>query len=133
MTGRLADAQPSYVGDPFELCDVSATRSASGGRPTCDTASPTRSGSRPGGDSHRVTRGTVAAKGVIIAWLVARGLGEATVSYKLRDWLFSRQRYWGEPIPILHGPNGELRALSDDELPLLLPEVEKYRPASLGG
>jgi len=75
--------------------------------------------------------GIVAAKRVIIDWLVARGLGEATVSYKLRDWLFSRQRYWGEPIPILHGPNGELRALSDDELPLLLPEVENYRPASM--
>jgi leucyl-tRNA synthetase len=71
------------------------------------------------------------AKRTIIDWLVERGLGAATVSYKLRDWLFSRQRYWGEPIPILHGPDGSLRALSDDELPLLLPEVENYRPASM--
>jgi len=68
------------------------------------------------------------AKDRIIAWLEERGAGEAAVSYKLRDWLFSRQRYWGEPIPILHGPEGELRALTDEELPLLLPEIEDYRP-----
>ncbi|MFV2066556.1 MAG: class I tRNA ligase family protein, partial [Pirellulales bacterium] len=55
----------------------------------------------------------------------------ATVSYKLRDWLFSRQRYWGEPIPILHGPDGEMRTVPDDDLPLLLPEVDDYRPASM--
>ena len=71
------------------------------------------------------------AKRSIIDWLVERGLGAATVSYKLRDWLFSRQRYWGEPIPILHGPKGELRAVSDHDLPLLLPEVEHYRPSSM--
>ncbi len=71
------------------------------------------------------------AKRAIVGWLAERGLGAATVSYKLRDWLFSRQRYWGEPIPILHGPDGELRAVGDDELPLLLPEVEDYRPASM--
>jgi leucyl-tRNA synthetase len=50
------------------------------------------------------------------------------VTYKLRDWLFSRQRYWGEPIPILHGPNGELVAVPEDQLPLRLPEVDDYRP-----
>ena len=61
---------------------------------------------------------------------MANACGEATVSYKLRDWLFSRQRYWGEPIPILHGPDGELRALTDAELPLLLPEIDDYRPAA---
>ncbi|OFW66135.1 MAG: leucine--tRNA ligase [Actinobacteria bacterium RBG_16_68_21] len=70
------------------------------------------------------------AKRKIIEWLVANACGEATVSYKLRDWLFSRQRYWGEPIPILHGPDGELRALTDAELPLLLPEIDDYRPAA---
>jgi len=68
------------------------------------------------------------AKPRMAAWLEEQGCGTAAVSYKLRDWLFSRQRYWGEPIPILHGPGGELRALGDDELPLLLPEVEDYRP-----
>ncbi|NHZ70584.1 MAG: leucine--tRNA ligase [Proteobacteria bacterium] len=68
------------------------------------------------------------AKARIIQWLEVNGHGEGTITYKLRDWLFSRQRYWGEPIPILHGPNGELRAVPDDELPLRLPEVDDYRP-----
>lgn len=71
------------------------------------------------------------AKRAIIDWLGANGHGEGAVSYKLRDWLFSRQRYWGEPIPILHGPDGELRPVDDADLPLLLPEVEEYRPASM--
>jgi leucyl-tRNA synthetase len=71
------------------------------------------------------------AKTRTIEWLEAEAYGTATISYKLRDWLFSRQRYWGEPIPILHGPDGEMRAVSDADLPLLLPEVEDYRPASL--
>jgi leucyl-tRNA synthetase len=75
--------------------------------------------------------GVVAAKEKIIAWLEAEGYGHGTVSYKLRDWLFSRQRYWGEPIPILHGPDGEMRMVDDADLPLLLPEVEDYRPASM--
>jgi leucyl-tRNA synthetase len=72
--------------------------------------------------------GVAAAKGRMTDWLVEHGYGEATVSYKLRDWLFSRQRYWGEPIPILHGPDGELRAVPDGELPLLLPEIDDFRP-----
>ena len=71
-----------------------------------------------------------AAKRAIIDWLAAGGHGEATVSYKLRDWLFSRQRYWGEPIPILHGPDGELRPVADEDLPLLLPEIEDYHPGA---
>jgi leucyl-tRNA synthetase len=70
------------------------------------------------------------AKARIIRWLETNGHGEGTITYKLRDWLFSRQRYWGEPIPILHGPNGELRAVAEDELPLDLPEVDDYRPSS---
>ena len=53
-----------------------------------------------------------------------RGAGVATVQYKLRDWLFSRQRYWGEPFPILHGPEGQVRAVEESELPVLLPEME---------
>ena len=56
------------------------------------------------------------------------GLGEAKVQYKLRDWLFSRQRYWGEPFPILHGEDGEVRAVEAAELPVLLPEMEDFRP-----
>ncbi|MCB1245669.1 MAG: leucine--tRNA ligase, partial [Acidimicrobiia bacterium] len=68
------------------------------------------------------------AKARIIAWLEINGHGRGTITYKLRDWLFSRQRYWGEPIPILHGPNGELRAVADEELPLRLPEIDDYKP-----
>ncbi len=64
----------------------------------------------------------------IIEWLEETGKGEGQVRYKLRDWLFSRQRYWGEPIPILHGPDGELRPVDEDDLPLELPDVEDFRP-----
>ncbi len=68
------------------------------------------------------------AKRRITAWLAARGLGEAKVQYKLRDWLFSRQRYWGEPFPILHGEDGETRAVDESELPVLLPDLDDFRP-----
>ena len=71
------------------------------------------------------------AKNKIIDWLEKENRGERTVHFKLRDWLFSRQRYWGEPIPIIHVEN-EPKALNDDDLPLLLPEVEKYEPAGTG-
>ncbi len=73
-------------------------------------------------------RPTPEAKGAITGWLAARGLGEPKVQYKLRDWLFSRQRYWGEPFPILHGEDGEVRAVDAAELPVLLPEMEDFRP-----
>ena len=69
------------------------------------------------------------AKTKIIAWLEEKGLGRGTVNYKLRDWLFSRQRYWGEPFPILHGPDGEIIALDESELPLTLPDMTDFRPA----
>jgi leucyl-tRNA synthetase len=73
--------------------------------------------------------GVADAKRKIIATLEAAGMGRGAVNYKLRDWVFTRQRYWGEPFPILHGPDGELRALDDADLPLTLPEVEDYSPA----
>ena len=60
--------------------------------------------------------------------LVEAGLGKGAVNYKLRDWVFTRQRYWGEPFPILHGPDGRMRPLDESELPLALPEVEDYKP-----
>ncbi len=66
------------------------------------------------------------------AWLEEKGLGKATVQYKLRDWLFSRQRYWGEPYPMHRLEDGSIRALEIDELPLTLPEVDKYEPAGTG-
>lgn len=72
------------------------------------------------------------AKTKMIEWLEANGKGKSTVQYKLRDWLFSRQRYWGEPIPILHFPDGSMRPLELDELPLTPPHVEDYRPTASG-
>jgi len=68
----------------------------------------------------------------ITAWLEGRGLGRASVHYKLRDWVFSRQRYWGEPIPVLHTEDGGVRPLSDADLPLELPEVARYEPTGTG-
>ncbi|MCH9634706.1 MAG: Leucine--tRNA ligase [Chlamydiae bacterium] len=72
------------------------------------------------------------AKKRVIEFLEETGYGEATVNYKLRDWLFSRQRYWGEPIPILHFEDGTKRALDIDELPLMSPEVTCYQPSKTG-
>ncbi len=66
------------------------------------------------------------------AWLEERGLGQAKVNYKLRDWLFSRQRYWGEPFPLLKLADGTIRVLEPDELPLTLPEVASYKPSGTG-
>ena len=68
----------------------------------------------------------------IIAWLVAKNLGIPKVNYKIRDWLFSRQRYWGEPFPIIHWEDGEISVLDEKELPLELPELEKYLPGESG-
>ncbi len=65
-------------------------------------------------------------------WLESNGLGKSTINYKLRDWLFSRQRYWGEPFPVIHWEDGEISVLDDTELPLLLPKVEKYLPGETG-
>ncbi|HET6273517.1 MAG TPA: leucine--tRNA ligase [Bacteroidota bacterium] len=69
------------------------------------------------------------AKKKTIQWLEAQGIGQHRVNYKLRDWLFSRQRYWGEPIPIIHLEDGTMKALREDELPLLLPDLKKFQPS----
>ncbi|GFH34139.1 leucine--tRNA ligase [Streptomyces pacificus] len=68
------------------------------------------------------------AKTKITEWLVARGVGEATVNFRLRDWLFSRQRYWGEPFPIVYDEDGVAHPLPESMLPLELPEVDDYSP-----
>jgi len=68
----------------------------------------------------------------IINWLTEKGLGRKAVNYKLRDWLFSRQRYWGEPFPILHTDGNGVVGLSENELPLILPEVKNYKPSGTG-
>ena len=65
-----------------------------------------------------------------IAWLVEQGVGEEKIQYKLRDWLFARQRYWGEPFPIVYDADGVAHALPDSMLPVELPEVEDYKPVS---
>jgi leucyl-tRNA synthetase len=71
---------------------------------------------------------TAAAKKKITAWLQERRLGEGTVSYKLRDWLFSRQRYWGEPFPVLHLEDGTTKLVPEADLPVMLPDLEDFRP-----
>ena len=71
------------------------------------------------------------AKNAITEWLEAKGLGEATVNYRLRDWLFSRQRYWGEPFPIVYDETGMPIALPEEMLPIELPEVTDYSPKAL--
>ena len=73
-----------------------------------------------------------AAKAAMIAWLAERGAGRSRVTYRLRDWLFSRQRYWGEPIPVLHLADGSVMALPEDALPILPPELDEYRPGDNG-
>ncbi|MHC1786284.1 MAG: leucine--tRNA ligase [Christensenellales bacterium] len=72
------------------------------------------------------------AKARMIAFLTERGIGESKVNYKLRDWVFSRQRYWGEPIPIIHCPACGAVPLEESQLPLLLPEVEHYQTTDSG-
>ncbi|MER5478057.1 leucine--tRNA ligase [Streptomyces sp. NPDC002734] len=72
--------------------------------------------------------GVVEAKARITAWLAERGIGEGTINYRLRDWLFSRQRYWGEPFPIVYDEDGVAHPLPESMLPLELPEVDDYSP-----
>ena len=64
----------------------------------------------------------------MISWLTERGIGKKQINYKIRDWIFARQRYWGEPIPVVHFEDGSTKALDDKDLPLVLPELEDYSP-----
>lgn len=68
----------------------------------------------------------------VIDWLGQRNLGKATVNYKIRDWLFSRQRYWGEPFPIIHWEDGEVTVVEEANLPVELPKTDKYQPSESG-
>ncbi|MFA6457679.1 MAG: leucine--tRNA ligase, partial [Bacteroidota bacterium] len=65
----------------------------------------------------------------IVGWFETKGIGRKKVNFKLRDWLFSRQRYWGEPIPIIHWEDGTMSTVSEKELPLVLPSLEKFQPS----
>jgi leucyl-tRNA synthetase len=100
-----------------------------GGAPATDEAYAGRSPDDVMIDSGPFT-GTRAgeAYAAIVAWLEQRGLGRATVHYRLRDWLISRQRYWGCPIPIISCASCGLVPVPDDQLPVMLPDVEDYRP-----
>jgi leucyl-tRNA synthetase len=71
-----------------------------------------------------------AAKEKVIAWLAERGLGEKSIRYRLRDWLFSRQRYWGEPFPTYELPDGTVKVLPESELPVVLPELAEFKPTA---
>jgi leucyl-tRNA synthetase len=68
----------------------------------------------------------------MIAWLEEKGIGTKKVTFRLRDWLFSRQRYWGEPIPIIHWEDGTMTAVPEDQLPLTLPKTTEIRPSGTG-
>ncbi|HVK75046.1 MAG TPA: leucine--tRNA ligase [Kofleriaceae bacterium] len=72
------------------------------------------------------------AKDKVIAWLAERGLGEKSIRYRLRDWLFSRQRYWGEPFPTIELDDGTVKVLPERALPVVLPELEDFRPTADG-
>ncbi len=67
-----------------------------------------------------------------IEWLEEKGVGEKKISYRLRDWLFSRQRYWGEPIPMIHWEDGTITPVPEEELPLMLPKTDNIRPSGTG-
>ncbi|WHY61048.1 leucine--tRNA ligase [Cytobacillus firmus] len=68
----------------------------------------------------------------MIAWLEEKGIGTKKVTYRLRDWLFSRQRYWGEPIPVIHWEDGTMTAVPEDQLPLVLPKTTEIKPSGTG-
>lgn len=68
----------------------------------------------------------------MIKWLEEKGIGKKKINYKLREWIFARQRYWGEPIPVIHYEDGTVGVLDDEDLPLILPELDDYGPSKTG-
>jgi leucyl-tRNA synthetase len=82
------------------------------------------------GDLNGLEKGQAIRRAIEI--ISSKGLGRETVTYKLRDWLFSRQRYWGEPFPLARDKNGNIHALAETDLPIRLPDLEQYRPTGTG-
>ncbi len=82
----------------------------------------------PGGICELNGLETSAAKTKMADWLEQVGVGRAAVNYKLRDWVFSRQKYWGEPFPVLHDEDGDTIAVCDEDLPVVLPPMENFKP-----
>ena len=72
------------------------------------------------------------SKAKMIEWLSEKGVGKGTVNYKLRDWLFARQRYWGEPFPLIHCEDGTIKSVPEKDLPVLLPELAQFKPTEDG-
>ncbi len=120
----------------FNLPIVEVVAQKPGGRPAGRPADELKEAFT--GDGWAVNSGefdglpTAEFKNRITEWLEKKDLGRRAVNYKLRDWVFSRQRYWGEPIPLLHTADGSTVPIPYDQLPLELPEVESYRPTGTG-
>ena len=123
-----------------QACGLSATPPPRGSAPKTPDALPLNAppDSCTQADGYCVNSGqfdglpTEEAKAAVTAWLEERGLGKKTVNYKLRDWVFSRQRYWGEPIPLVHCEKCGIVPLPETELPLKLPEAASYEPSGTG-
>ncbi len=116
------DARDNEFAEKFDIPIIEVVQAPEGNEEKCFTGNGTavNSGFLDG-------LATPEAKEKISEWLEEKGLGKKTINFKLRDWLFSRQRYWGEPFPIVWR-DGKHEAISEDELPLLAPELEDYKP-----